>query len=45
MYLRNLRAKKQEVTREFRIILEKKNEEEYEEEYKGKIQDERSKVD
>ena len=45
IYIRNLRAKKLEVTRELRIALEKKCEEKYEKAYKKKLEDRKSKIE
>ena len=45
IYLRNLRAKKLEITRELRIALEKKCEEKYEKAYKKKLEDRKSKIE
>ena len=45
IYLRSLRAKKQDITRELRILLERKSEEKYEKAYKKKVEEERSKAE
>ena len=45
IYLRSLRAKKQDITRELRILLERKSEEKYEKAYKKKVEEERNKAE